>query len=665
MSVPVEALEQAVPVIHADAPAPVVVIGNGPVGMQFAREMLKRDPQARLVIYGGERHPPYDRVRLSSLLAGDVAWSSLSESLALPPGAEVAQRLGCRVTCIDTARRLVIDEQGGEQPYRKLVIATGSCPYVPDLEGIDKAGVYTFRDMDDVNQLMARRVRSHHTVVLGAGLLGLEAARGMQRSNTRVTVVEHADRIMGQQLDEAGAQALASQVEGLGISLVVGDGVRRVLGRDRVEALELRSGQVLACDTLVVATGIRPNIELAQMAGIARGQGIRVDDAMQTSVADVYAIGECAEHRGHVYGLVAPGLEQAAVAAAHINGQSGHYQGSVAVTQLKVVGCPVFSVGAVADESAIGYGSKPVYRDEARGVYRALVIRRNRLVGAVGVGEWPDSRRLQIAVTRGQWILPWQRWRFLRSGSLWPAEDLTDASAWPASAPVCQCRNVTRGTISEAIGSGAYNVDRVTECTGAGGVCGSCRPLIQQLLGAQDVEPVPYWRLLLGSAAFSLLLALAFLLLPAIPYADSVQTAWRWDLLWRDGLLKQITGFTILGLFVLGLAISPRKRVRALQALGRFDHWRLLHVVLGVLVAVTLLLHTGLRLGSGMNLWLMLSFVGVLLLGALSTGVISLEHRIGGALAARLRRKSVWWHILVFWPVPVVLGFHILKTYVY
>lgn len=665
MSVPLEAVEPTPQCCDPDGTLPVVVIGNGPVGMQFAREMLKHDPHTRMVIYGGEPHQPYDRVRLSSLLAGDVGWSSLSEKLSVPDSARVEQRIGCRVAHIDTLTKKVVDEQGGEQAYKKLVIATGSDPYIPDLSGIDRPGVYTFRNMDDVSQLMARRVRSHHTVVLGGGLLGLEAARGMQRSNTRVTVVEHADRLMGQQLDEASSQVLQAEIESLGIAMVVGDGVRRVLGKERVEALELYSGHVLSCDTLIVATGIRPNIGLAKAARIAWDRGIRVDDCMRTSVPDVYAIGECAEHREHIYGLVAPGLEQAAVAAAHINGETGSYQGSVAATQLKVVGCPVFSVGPVADEAAIGYDRKHLYRDDAQGIYRALLIKHHRVVGALGVGEWRDSRRLQIAVAREQRILPWQLWRFLRTGSLWPAEDLTDASAWPAAAPVCQCRNVSRGSISEAIGNGAYNVDLVTECTGAGGVCGSCKPLIHQLLGANDVEPAPYWRFLFGAALVSLLFVLAFLLLPPIPYAQSVQVAWRWDELWRDGLIKQITGFSILGLFAVGLLISPRKRMKALQALGRFDYWRLLHVVLGVLVVVALLLHTGMRFGSGLNLWLMVSFVGVLLLGAVSTGVISLEHKIGGALATRLRRTTVWWHILLFWPVPAALGFHILKTYFY
>lgn len=665
MSLPVEAMRDELAASVQYDEAPVVVVGNGPVGMQFARELLQRDPHAYLIIYGSEQHQPYDRVRLSSLLAGDIAWGGLSETLVVPPTAKVVQRLGCKVVQVDYKAHQIADEQNGHQSYSKLVLATGSHPYVPALPGIELAGVFTFRDMDDVSQLMARRVRSRHTVVLGGGLLGLEAARGMQRSHTRVTLVEHADRLMGQQLNEEASLLLQAELERLGMEVVVGDGVRRVLGTDGVEGLELRSGKTLKCDTLVVATGIRPNIGLAKDARIAWGNGIKVNDAMRTSAADVYAIGECAEHRGHIYGLVGPGMEQAAVAAAHISGEEGSYQGSVAATHLKVVGCPVFSVGPVADVPAAGDGSRHVYRDPDAGIYRLLLIKRNRVVGALGMGEWRDSRRLQIAVAKQQWIMPWQLWRFLRTGSLWRSEDLADASAWPATAPICQCKNINRGTISEAIGEGAYSVERVTECTGAGSVCGSCRPLIQQLLGAEDIKPASFWRFLLGAAAMSLLLLVAMVLLPVIPYAQTVQVDWQWDQLWRDGLFKQISGFTILGLFSVGLLVSPRKRVKTLQRLGRFDAWRLLHVVLGVLVVFTLLAHTGMRFGSGLNLLLMVSFVGTLLLGAVSTGVISLEHKIGGALATRLRRRTIWWHILLFWPVPVVLAFHVLKTYFY
>jgi nitrite reductase (NADH) large subunit len=643
--------------------APIVIVGNGPAGMAAARQLLARRRGVHLVIYGAERHQPYNRVRLSSVLAGEVDWEGVTEQLFVPAAARVEQRLGYTVTALDYRDHCVVDDQGLRQPYSKLILATGSRPHIPAIPGIELPGVYTFRNRDDADALMARRVRSHHTVVLGGGLLGLEAARGMQRNGTRVTVVEHADRLMGNQLDRGGSTALAQELSALGLELGIGDGARKVLGEMRVEGLLLQSGRHIDCDTVIVATGIRPNVALAQEARIAWGNGIRVDDQMRTSVADVYAIGECAEHRGRIYGLVAPGLEQAGVAVNHILGEGGSYQGSLAATRLKVAGCAVFSMGPMGAVEERLHGRRYRYRDAASGVYRTLLVNRNRLQGAVAIGPWDDTARLQSAIAEQGLVWPWQLWRFRRNGSLWPDAQGSDLATWPAHALVCQCKSVSRGQLGEAIAGGAASVDALRACTGAASVCGSCKPLLEQLLGSATPEPVPLHRWLVGSAVVSLLAALAFLLLPAIPYADSVQVSWRWDQLWRDGLLKQVSGFSVLGLFVLGLLLSPRKRVTALQSWGRFDLWRLVHIAVGLLVLAALLAHTGLRLGTGLNAVLMVSFTVTLLLGAISSGVIGLEHRIGGALAARLRRQSVWWHILWFWPVPVALGFHVLGSY--
>ena len=644
---------------------PVVVVGNGPVGMRFVEELLGRAPGTPVVIYGAEPHLPYNRVRLSSWLAGELDLDGLAQPLRRPEGARVEERVGYRVERIDIDGRRVVDSSGRSQPYRRLVLATGSTPLIPHIPGIELAGVYTFRDLDDTNRLLARRLRSHRTVVLGGGLLGLEAARGMQRSHTRVTVVEHSDRLLGRQLDEDGAAFLKAEVERLGIEVVVGDAVAELVGDQRVAGVRLRSGALIPCDTLVVAAGIRPNIGLAVDARLAYGRGIRVDDAMRTSVPDVYAVGECAEHRGRIYGLVAPGLEQAAVAAANMVALEGSYGGSVAAARLKVVGTQVFSMGPMGEAEAEHplNGVAHVYRGGGD-VYRKVLIRRHRLVGAIGIGPWEETPRLQTFIGRERVVWPWQLLRFRRTGRLWPADEGQGVAAWPAAATVCQCTGVTRGGVDGAILQGACSVAEVSAATGAGTVCGSCKPLVQELLGAEAArQPAPMHRTLTAAALAALVGGLLLLLGPAIPYADTVQQAWRWDWLWRDELAKQVTGFTTLGLFALGLLLSPRKRVARLHGVGSFDAWRLAHLVLGLLAIVTLVAHTGLRLGHGLNLMLAAAFTATLLLGAVSTAAIAQEHRIGGALAGRLRRRSVLWHILLFWPVPALLGWHIFKTY--
>ncbi|MDT8385662.1 MAG: FAD-dependent oxidoreductase [Gammaproteobacteria bacterium] len=641
---------------------PVVIVGNGPVGMHCARELLQRNPAAQIVIYGNERHLPYNRVKLSYLLAGELDWNALLDPLQIPATASVDERIGYTISRIDTQNRYVEDQQGNRQSYQKLILATGSRAHIPGIPGIDLTGVFTFRNLDDANLLLARQVRTQHTVILGGGLLGLEAARGMQRSNTRVTVIEHADRLLSHQLDEEASAMLQKRIRGMGIMTVVGDAVSEVQGGPRVTAIKMRSGRIIDCDTVVVATGIRSNIDLARAAGIAFGHGIRVDDAMQTSVPDVYAVGECAEHRGRVYGVVAPGLEQAAVAANHIAGQAGHYQGSVISAHLKVVGCTLFSMGPVGAGASPNYGKDHVYADPGQAIYRKLLIHRNRLVGAIGVGDWAESSLLQSGIIDRQWIWPWQLFRFRYTGNLWPEEEAVHVAQWPATAAVCQCTGVTRGRIGEAIQCGAVTVADVSRITGAASVCGSCRPLLQELVGQGTPEPVAWHRLLAGAALLSFFAALAVLLLPPIPYADSVQLAWRWDQLWRDGLLKQISGYSLLGLFVVGLLVSPRKRLRRFQTLGSFDAWRLAHIALGLLVILGLVAHTGMRLGDGINFVLMVSFTATLILGAMATAIISRQHRMG-ASATRLRRKAIGWHIFLFWPVPVVLSLHVLKSY--
>ena len=627
--------------VAAPAVLPVIVVGNGPVGMRLVRELLARAPQLPVILYGSEEHLPHNRVRLSSWLAGDVPHDGLWSPLAIPPGAQVQQRFGCAVLEIEPDAHCISDSQGRRERYARLVLATGSLPHVPAIPGIELPGVFTLRDMNDATRLMARRASSRQTVVLGGGLLGLEAARAMQRLNTRVSVVEHADRLMARQLDEAGAEALRLRIAALGIECVVGEGARKVLGEERVRGVELRSGAAIACETLVVATGIRPAIALAREARLAHNRGVRVDDQMRTSAPDVYAIGECAEHRGEVPGTVAPGLEQAAVAAAHIAGADARLPASVAAAQLKVAGCAVFSMGPVGAEQAPSMAKDHVYRDAADN-YRKVLIARNRLIGAIAIGEWAQGRRVQSAIARAQWVWPWQTWRLRRHGDLWPDEEATDVAAWPADAVVCHCMGVSRGSIGTAVSRGACSVAAIAHATGASTVCGSCEPLVQELAGASTpAEPVPFHRALWAIALVSSALALIVALSPPIPYPDSVQVPWRWDVLWRDALAKQISGFTMLGLLALGLVLSPRKRIAALRSAGRYDLWRLLHLGLGLLAIVALILHTGMRLGSGLNLALMGAFLALLLLGGVSTGVIATEHRLGAALARRLRRRSL------------------------
>lgn len=653
---------------------PIVIVGSGPVGMRVAHEVLNRLPARSVVIYGDETHEPYNRVRLSTWLAGDVKLVELAQPLKRPFGSKVEQRFGYKVCSIDRAAQTVTDSAGVVQPYSKLILATGSTPYIPDIEGIGLDGVFTLRDIDDALALMARRVRSHHTIVLGGGLLGLEVARGMQPGNTSVTVIEHSNRLLARQLDAEASTLLQKRMDELGLQVRVNDGVAAIQGEQRVTGVKLHSGNILECDTIVVATGIRPQISLARQARLSYGRGITVDDAMRTSDPAIYAVGECVEHRGNVYGLVAPGFEQASVAAADIAGQDGHYPGSVAASRLKVLGTTVFSLGPMGDEARSTDGKRYTFRDSRKGLYRKILVKQHRLHGALGIGEWAETVRLQPAIATNAHVYPWQVLRFSITGKLWAQANSENTRTWADSTTVCQCNGVSKGRICDAINQGAVTLNQVAAGTGASTVCGSCKPLVLDLLGSgQKLDPTGWHKGLVATAALSLVLTLAFFFAPVISYATSVQaslltladTPFHWDELWRNRLVKQVTGFSIVGIFIIGLLISVRKRLPTLINFGRYDTWRFAHVVLGGLALLVLVAHTGFRMGHGLNFWLMACFISLMVVGTISSIVVGIQHRLSAPLASQLRRYSIWGHILIFWPVPALLAWHILKGYWY
>lgn len=649
--------------ICADEDPPVVIVGSGPVGIRVADELVKREASCKVMIFGNEPWNPYDRVRLSSLLAGEIRREALDIGLQIQDNPYVQQYHNCPVIAINRQAATVEDIKGGVYPYSSLVLATGSRPHIPVIPGVKLPGVFTFRDMNDALQLMARRASSHHTIVLGGGLLGLEAARAMQQRNTRVTVIEHSTRLMYRQLDDASGAMLRELMMSLGIRVVLNDGVREILGEERVNGVRLHSGREIRCDTIVLSTGIHPNTELAMQSGLSIGRGIRVNDHMQTQDSKIYAVGECSEHREQIYGLVAPGFEQAAVAAHSILGGTSRYQGSIISTRLKVIQHPVFSMGTVGDEVQASVHRTHIYERHSGGIYRKLVTRKGRIVGAISLGDWPETGRLQEAITRQRYLWPWQMIRFRREGMLWPEGESNNIASWPTTATVCNCTGITRGTLSEAISSGCNSVACLTEKTGASSVCGSCRPLLAGLLGQKvDLVAEKNHKSLLGLSVFALLASLLVIFSMPVPFSTSVHAPWHVDVLWRDGQWKQVTGFSLLGLSLIGLLLSLRKRWRWIS-FGEFSSWRLVHSILGALTLIMLLGHTGLRLGDNLNYYLMVTFLGITLAGAAAGGAAALQHTVGSITSRRLRKWTNRLHTILFWPLPALLGFHIVSVY--
>lgn len=646
----------------ASASAPLLIVGTGPVGVRLATELLTRGYDGPIAMFGDEPWQPYNRVQLSALLAGDIAFDAIANPLTATAQQRVVQHLNCAIVAIDAAQRRVMSADGRLHRYSKLVLAVGSRAHIPNIAGVDKSGVFTLRNLRDTERLLARTARSRHVVVIGGGLLGLEAARALQRSGTRVTVVQQGDRLMNRQLDGAAAELLRERIAALGIAVRLGSGLAQILGDARVTGVKLRNDTEIECDTVLLATGIKPNIELARKSWIRVNQGIVVDNELQTSVPGIYAIGECAEHGGRTYGVVAPGFEQAAALATNLTGGRARYRSSVDAAELKVVGEAVFSVGEVVDVSRHLNQREWIWRDQKNHRYRKLVTQRGRVIGALAIGENVENRRLREAVDNRRALRWWQLWRFRGSGHCWSEGASAQVALWPATTVVCQCAAVTRGQLTACVEQGATSIADLRACTRAASVCGGCGPLLQDLLGVNaQREPAKGAKYLFGFAALSALLLLLWIL-PPLQIAQSVQRGWHSENIWNDGSAKQVTGFSLLGLGLFGLAMSLRKRIRAFKWI-EYAGWRALHVGVGALSAALLIAHTGLHGGVNFNRYLLLDFVAVLAVGAGASLIVGREHRLAPHRARALRSLAVWGHVLAVWPLPVLLIVHILTVY--
>ncbi|HMI16793.1 MAG TPA: FAD-dependent oxidoreductase [Bradyrhizobium sp.] len=368
----------------------LVVVGNGMAAARLVDDLTKVAlGRYAIAVIGDEPRLAYNRVLLSSVLAGETA----SHDIELRPPSwwgdrGVTLKYGCVATEIDVGRRELKIANEESIGFSRLVLATGSMPLRLNVPGADLAGVHTFRDSRDVDMLLTLAAQKRRVVVVGGGLLGLEAAYGLSKAGSSVTLLHLMDRLMERQLDAPAAELLKSLVERKGVRVLLNANTARLHGETRVEGIELSDGRRIDADAVVFAAGIRPNIALAKEAGIAVNRGVVVDDVMQTGAPDIFALGECAEHRGICYGLVEPAYEQARVLARHLAGRTAAYSGSVVATNLKVSGVSVFSAGDFMGAD----GSEAIVLNDVRhGTYKKLVISDGRLVGAVLVGDVGDA----------------------------------------------------------------------------------------------------------------------------------------------------------------------------------------------------------------------------------------------------------------------------------
>lgn len=466
----------------------LVVIGNGMAGMRTVEELLKIAPDLyEITVFGDEPHPNYNRIMLSPVLAGEQTINDIVlNSREWYEQNNITLHVGKRVNRIDRVRRFVYAEDGTSADYDRLLIATGSTPFMLPIPGKDLDGVIGFRDIKDVDTMIAASDRYKKAVVIGGGLLGLEAANGLKIRGMDVTVVHKNGWLMERQLDPTAGKMLQKSLESKGLNFLLEKDTVELVGKwGRVKSVKFREGDEIEADLVVMAVGIRPNYSLAESSGIHCNRGIVVNDTMQTFDPRIYAVGECVAHRGISYGLVAPLFEMAKVCATHLaNFGIGRYVGSVTSTKLKVTGIDLFSAGDFSG----GEGTEEiVLHDAVGGVYKKLVIKDDKIIGSVLYGDTADGSWYFQLLRDGKSINEIRDNLMFGQDSLGNTGHLGQdkAAAMTDEMEVCGCNGVCKGTIVKAIKEkGLFTIDDVKKQTKAASSCGSCTGLVEQILAS-------------------------------------------------------------------------------------------------------------------------------------------------------------------------------------
>lgn len=461
----------------------LIVIGNGMAGVNTLEQILKLTDRFDITVFGSEPHPNYNRIMLSYVLEGsktidDIVlndWNWYKEN-------GITLHTGTTVTRIDTASKNIETDSGMIESYDKLLIATGSNSLMLPIPGSDREGVVGFRDIADCDQMLQAAKQYKKAAVIGGGLLGLEAAKGLVGLGMDVTVVHLMNDLMERQLDSQASAMLKTELERQGIKFAMGKSTAEMKGDHRVRKLVFTDGEELDAEFVVMAVGIRPNKQIGEVSGIETNRGILVDDFMRTSAPDVYSVGECAEHRGMCYGLVAPLFEQGNVLAKHICGiETEGYSGSVTWTKLKISGVDVFSAGEFIEGPQ---HTVIASKDEWKRTYKKVLLNEGKIVGAVLFGDVTESASLQKYVRESTEMTDEIYGDLMGTGGGCGSKSKTAAVEKMADDEiVCGCKGVTKKVIVDVINEkGLTTVDEIKACTGATGSCGGCKPVVEQIL---------------------------------------------------------------------------------------------------------------------------------------------------------------------------------------
>ncbi|WP_077622241.1 nitrite reductase large subunit NirB [Sediminibacillus massiliensis] len=455
----------------------LVLIGNGMAGVRAVEEVLKTSPDRfDITIFGSEPYPNYNRIQLSKVLQGDTVIEDITlNSWQWYEDNNILLYPGETVTAIDKINQKIYTDKGRNVDYDKVIIATGSVPFILPLPGADLEGVTAFRDIQDCEKMVDYSKKYKKAAVIGGGLLGLEAARGLLNLGMKVDVIHISDYLMERQLDKPAGKMLQKELEAQGMNFHLEKHTAEIIGKKRAKGLRFKDGEVLKADLVVMAVGIKPNVSLARECDLEVNRGILVNDYLETNDPNIFAVGECAEHRQMVYGLVAPLYQQGQVLAKRICGiETKGYQGSILSTQLKVSGVDVFSTGTINENEETK--SIKVF-DDWRGVYQKVLVNDGKISGAVLFGDTKDGNRLLSLINKGASIEEYtENDRPDESG-----QDLL--TSMPDEEIICGCNGVTKGTIVDSIkNQDLTTVEQVKGCTNASRSCGRCQSLVSDLL---------------------------------------------------------------------------------------------------------------------------------------------------------------------------------------
>jgi nitrite reductase (NADH) large subunit len=480
----------------------LVIVGNGMVGWKLCQRLVELGAieALRVIVFGEEPRPAYDRVHLTDLFSGKSPDNLILSPLQWYEDNGIELHTGDPVVFIDRDNCLVRSKSGKKVLYDRLVLATGSRPFVPPVEGTNLPGVFVYRTVEDLQAIMEYGTGVARAAVIGGGLLGLEAAKAVYDLGLDVHVIEFAPGLMPRQLDPTGSEFLKGQIERLGVHVHVKKQTSRIEavagGPNRggfsrgARVLHFADGGRLAVDMVVISAGIRPRGELAEACGLDRAPNgaVVVDDHLRTSDPRIFAIGECANHRGITYGLAAPGFRMVDVLVDNLVGGEEAFDGADQSAKLKLMGITVASFGEHNENEAPNSTTSSFV---GGGVYRKLVTRDGVLIGVVTVGDWENLDRVRASIDAPERISFWDMRRFRSTGNLWAKTDALPVYAWDAEATVCACLHVKRGALSQAYADGCIMLEDLSMRTGAGTMCGSCKPLLAEFLTAGQEEAPP------------------------------------------------------------------------------------------------------------------------------------------------------------------------------